>query len=755
MGDRVFERVASAAGAQKLAKAGTAGLSKGLGKAGKFVPGVGTVVALGEAAYRFSKKDTVGGIMSLGSAIPILGWGFTAFDIARDLGFDPLNTLPKEYERGTNLTKPGDAILHGTEAIFGRSDREDMMRSYQESIDKVGSTLVSSAVSLADSAGQGQAVKSELKKSGLSFDIVRMPISSKIGKTGQLSVLSSLEKDFKREIFSKKSDDPEKEQKEEDDDNKPAPPNTVVPEYDIEHNEPNSAVKMTSGNTVTYYRTNNLGGLEDEISEAEAKRIIARKNRRPLSPSRSSSSGQNGSVDNGNWIGAYDTDGNQTGLDMTVAGGIGAPIYAPVDLIYKSRGTDGMPSVGLDGTPDALPSDQGSGFGYYGAYYFKKDGKEYEVMMGHFQSTPYKGSREGEVIPKGTLLGYQGASGRTVNYQDPSQPFPHISLHVNGIGFNASNDVLDWFANGLTRGSVATSSNGGGGGERISRPERALLKTIAFAEGTTQSYGTIFGGKVIPELERGEMTVREVYNMMMTGQVRGRNAGYARGSYATGRYQFMPDTIKDIVEKYGDLRWGEKFTKEAQDRAILSRIANFRGVTRSLLEAQGLSNDVLDMLSGEFASFPTYEGVSAYNQPVKSQAKLRQMYKQFLGSIKVGPKIVGPKIVGPGKVGAGIPLVPDLTVQKMFDAIRKGISDGLDQSRDTFNKGLIPTRNVKPNQLQSNSSLMEDMEDDSMVQQVYIINNVVASSTTPFVISSSGGSNTDYVDQYRMASLGA
>ena len=242
----------------------------------------------------------------------------------------------------------------------------------------------------------------------------------------------------------------------------------------------------------------------------------------------------------------------------------------------------------------------------------------------------------------------------------------------------------------------------------------------------------------------------------MTGQVRGRNAGYARGSYATGRYQFMPDTIKDIVEKYGALRWGEKFTKEAQDRAILARIANMRGVTKSVLEAQGLSNDVLDMLSGEFASFPTYEGVSAYNQPVKSQTKLRQMYKQFLGSIKAGPKIVGPKIVGPGKVGAGIPLVPDLTIQKMFDAIRKGISDGFDQSRDTFNKGLIPTRNVKPNQLQSNSAIMEDMEEETMVaQQVFIINQETISSQ-PLIISRGNESDAkNFSNDYLMAVLGA
>ncbi len=134
-----------------------------------------------------------------------------------------------------------------------------------------------------------------------------------------------------------------------------------------------------------------------------------------------------------------DTDGNQTGLDMNLSGGIGTPIYAPFDLIYRSKGTDGMPSVGLQGTADVL-GPRGRGFGYYGAYYFKKENKEYEVLMGHFKNTPYRGTKEGEIIPKGTLLGYQGASGRTIG--SGNEPYPHISLHVNGVGFRASNSVL-------------------------------------------------------------------------------------------------------------------------------------------------------------------------------------------------------------------------------------------------------------------------------------------------------------------------
>lgn len=148
-----------------------------------------------------------------------------------------------------------------------------------------------------------------------------------------------------------------------------------------------------------------------------------------------------------------DTDGQQTGLDMNLPGGIGAPIYAPLDMIYRVRGTDGLPSVGLQGTAD-VRGPAGKGFGYYGSYFFVKDGKTYEVLLGHLASMGYRGTADNQPIPKGTILGYQGASGRTVG--NNGQPYPHISLHINGVGFSASNSTLVWFANLLTKQKATT-----------------------------------------------------------------------------------------------------------------------------------------------------------------------------------------------------------------------------------------------------------------------------------------------------------
>jgi len=184
---------------------------------------------------------------------------------------------------------------------------------------------------------------------------------------------------------------------------------------------------------------------------------------------------------------------------------------------------------------------------------------------------------------------------------------------------------------------LAGTSNDVYGSGAIVKEERALLKTIAKAEGTTLSYGTIFGGKVIPELEKGELTVREVYDMMMEDVVRGRVAPYASGSRATGRYQFMPDTLSDIVA-IGALKWDEKFTHEAQDRAILARLDNFRGVSEDRLVKEGLSDSVIHDLSWEFASFPAPDGFSRYTlfgrkQPAKPASKIRGWYLEILPTL--------------------------------------------------------------------------------------------------------------------------
>ena len=415
-----------------LSKSGKLG-TKLFGKAGKFVPGLGTIIGIGEAIGRFATGDPVGGLLSLGSAIPIVGWGFTAADIARDMGYDPLDTLPEGYETGTSmLTNPGEAILHGRERVELVDPKSKLTVSH---IEQVGSQIASTSLKLAKDAGVDREVFGEI--TNLPFKIENVSYTSDLKKTAPTRTSStltsrltdrSIERNFvvSRNVqYSPPGPDAEK--------NKAAPTAPIT----------TSTPQQPGANTPA---TRN---------DAEAYDTVFR-----IGPT-------------------GDADGQDTGLNMTLAGGIGTPIYAPRDLIYKEIGTDGMPAVGLQGNPNVVESQQGHGFGYYGAYFFEEGGKEYEVLLGHFKDLPYKGQNDGDIIPAGTLLGYQGASGNTDSGVYGGPAYPHISLHVNGIGFKAGNEVLVDFAKSL-RGSISAATkpveteeeSGGGGIRNLIKPNR-------------------------------------------------------------------------------------------------------------------------------------------------------------------------------------------------------------------------------------------------------------------------------------------
>tara|TARA_B000000557_G_scaffold159277_1_gene129110 strand:+ start:6951 stop:10130 length:3180 start_codon:yes stop_codon:yes gene_type:complete len=144
--------------AKKFAtKAGT----KAIAKSAKLIPGPGTVIALGEAAYRASQGDYTGAALSALSAIPVLGWGVTAVDIARDMGVNPLGLPPPpdgstdssggridQFEQGNpyGLTRRGDSMMHGTEMIQAVDPKSGMTTSH---IKNIGDTLVSTSIAMA------------------------------------------------------------------------------------------------------------------------------------------------------------------------------------------------------------------------------------------------------------------------------------------------------------------------------------------------------------------------------------------------------------------------------------------------------------------------------------------------------------------------------------------------------------------------------------------------------------------------------
>ena len=188
----------------------------------------------------------------------------------------------------------------------------------------------------------------------------------------------------------------------------------------------------------------------------------------------------------------------------------------------------------------------------------------------------------------------------------------------------------------------ASGASGGATSSKFGTPEqKKLLDAIAFAEGTTGSYGTLYGGKVIPELAAGEMTIAEVLKMQKTKMYKGESVyGSGYDSNATGRYQFMSYVLEEEIGIQG-IDPSEKFTPELQDRIILNRISRMRGVTAALLAEEGISDKVIDMLAPEFASFPNLIGPDAqgnvgtntsyYGQGGKTAAEIKKAYGDSTG----------------------------------------------------------------------------------------------------------------------------
>ena len=176
-------------------------------------------------------------------------------------------------------------------------------------------------------------------------------------------------------------------------------------------------------------------------------------------------------------------------------------------------------------------------------------------------------------------------------------------------------------------------------------PTEALLATIGFAEGTTASYGTIYGGNVVPELARGELTIQQVLNMMKTGKLNGRSVGYKvdkHNSDATGKYQFMSYVLEEEM-RVQKLSPNTKFTPALQDSMILNRLARMRGVKLDKLGDE-ITPETIDKLAPEFASFPNLFGpdnkgvygtnTSYYGQGGKSKESIMKFYRDYMNKNK-------------------------------------------------------------------------------------------------------------------------
>ena len=159
------------------------------------------------------------------------------------------------------------------------------------------------------------------------------------------------------------------------------------------------------------------------------------------------------------------------------------------------------------------------------------------------------------------------------------------------------------------------SGGGGGGGSSVgTKEQRAMLDTIAFAEGTrdepNNGYNTMFTGKQFSGFEDHPRKIQ-------------RSNGYA--SDAAGRYQFLSTTWDPLAKKLGL----KDFSPANQDKAAIE-LARQYDVTQELLAKEGMSPKVSAFLGRQWASFP---GKSiGLDQPTKGLKGIQNVYQKSLGS---------------------------------------------------------------------------------------------------------------------------
>ncbi len=161
--------------------------------------------------------------------------------------------------------------------------------------------------------------------------------------------------------------------------------------------------------------------------------------------------------------------------------------------------------------------------------------------------------------------------------------------------------------------------------------QKALLDTIAWAEGTREKYNMMFSGKLFNSYASHPVETNE----MPPG-------GISAGSYtstAAGRYQFLYATFKGLRTQ-GYFATG--FNSQEQDKAALDGLViKKRGLSEEVLKsavAAGNYELVWDKLAPEWASLPSSEkgGKSYYGQPVQKSSDLTDVYQNCLQYYNTG-----------------------------------------------------------------------------------------------------------------------
>jgi len=144
--------------------------------------------------------------------------------------------------------------------------------------------------------------------------------------------------------------------------------------------------------------------------------------------------------------------------------------------------------------------------------------------------------------------------------------------------------------------------------DHMSKNERAFLSTIAYAEGTGDSYNYIFSHASFDSYE---------------DHPRQRKCSNGLCSNAAGRYQFLAGTWDPLAKKAGV----KDFTPVSQDMVCLALIKQVDATQDVLSSHQYASFErAIYSLSGKWASLPG----APYGQPTKSMSDLWRFYQSQL-----------------------------------------------------------------------------------------------------------------------------
>jgi peptidoglycan hydrolase-like protein with peptidoglycan-binding domain/lysophospholipase L1-like esterase len=146
----------------------------------------------------------------------------------------------------------------------------------------------------------------------------------------------------------------------------------------------------------------------------------------------------------------------------------------------------------------------------------------------------------------------------------------------------------------------------------------ALLDLIASPE-SKGNYDAVYPGKRRPAIL--DMTLTELLKDMARRAAQNKADGLAN-SGASGRYQLVSDTLRDIIKGMGIDPNKVKFTPDMQDKLIIYRLRSQRKLDAWLDDKlEGGDREFMELLAQEFAGFPapsrngkSYYGKDGYNK---------------------------------------------------------------------------------------------------------------------------------------------